>query len=669
MKKFLGIATIVAVTAGCGGTQEQHQALDLSHMDTTVRPQDDFYHYVNGNWMKTAEIPADKARWGSFDELRENTDEAVLKILKESLNETFEKGTDGQKIGDLYKSYIDIDNRNQLGTKPIKPYLDKIDAIENMDDLYNYLVEVGPEGGNPFFGGYVYAHMKNSNVNAVYLGGGSLGLGRSYYQKVDDKNTKTLEQYATFASELYNKVNESNDDKKGPNIVAFEKEIASYLKTIEESRDAQKRYNPVAVSDLPNMVKNIDVAKYIREIGFTADTVIISEINYYRNLDNIIAQEKLPQIKEYLKFNVMNDAAGYLTTELDELSFDFFGRKLQGQKEQRDMEKRGLDFVNRSAGELLGKIYVDKNFPPEAKATCEELVQYLIKSFEVHINDLDWMSAVTKEKALEKLAKFNVKIGYPDKWKDYSELEVGNSLFENVHRLNRWSFEDNLAKQDKPVDKTEWGMTPQTVNAYYSPLFNEIVFPAAILQPPFYDYRADAAVNFGGIGAVIGHELSHGFDDSGSQYDGDGNLNNWWTPEDKEKFDAAADALVAQFEAYEPVPGVFVNGRFTLGENIGDLGGSSVAFDALKMYLEDKGDPGLIDGFTPEQRFFMSWATIWRTKTTDEFVINQVKTDPHSPAQYRAFAPIVNLDAFHEAFETKEGDKMYKPKEERIKIW
>jgi putative endopeptidase len=669
MKKFLGLATVVVMTAGCSGTQEQHQAIDLSHMDTTVRPQDDFYYYVNGNWMKTAEIPADKARWGSFDELRENTDEAVLKILKASLNEAFEKGTDGQKIGDLYKSYVDIENRNQLGIDPIKPYLEKVDAIENMDDLYNYLVEVGPEGGNPFFGGYVYAHMKNSDVNAVYLGGGSLGLGRSYYQKVDEKNTETLEQYATFASTLYSKASQANEDAKGPKIVAFEKEIASYLKTIEESRDAQKRYNPVAVADLGKMVKNIDVAKYIKEIGFTADTVIISEINYYKNLDKIIAAEKLPQIKEYLKFNVMNGATNYLSTELDELAFEFYGRQLKGQKEQRDMEKRGLDFVNGSAGELLGKLYVKENFPPEAKAACEELVQYLIKSFEVHINDLDWMSAVTKEKALEKLAKFNVKIGYPDKWKDYSKLEVGTSLFENVHALNRWAFEDNLAKQGKPVDKTEWGMTPQTVNAYYSPLFNEIVFPAAILQPPFYDYRADAAVNFGGIGAVIGHELSHGFDDSGSQYDGDGNLNNWWTPEDKEKFEAAADALVAQFEAYEPVPGVFVNGRFTLGENIGDLGGSSVAFDALKMYLKDKGNPGLIDGFTPEQRFFLSWATIWRTKTTDEFVVNQVKTDPHAPAQYRAFAPIVNLDAFHEAFDTKEGDKMYKPKEERIKIW
>src|SRR5690606_4547714 len=512
--------TVVVLTAGCTGTQEPHQAIDLSHMDTTVRPQDDFYHYVNGNWMKTAEIPADKARWGSFDELRENTDDAVLKILKESLKESYEKGTDGQKIADLYKSYIDIENRNKLGFDPIKPYLSKIDDIETLDDLYHYLVEVGPEGGNPFFGGYVYAHMKNSDVNAVYLSGGSLGLGRSYYQKVDDKNVETLGQYATFASTLYSKIDPRTKDLKGPKIVAFEKEIASYLKTIEESRDAQKRYNPVAVADLGKMVKNIDVANYIKTLGFKADTVIISEIEYYKNLDKIITSQNLPQIKEYLKFNVMNDAANYLSSELDELAFEFYGRQLKGQKEQRAMEKRGLDFVNGSAGELLGKLYVKDNFPPEAKATCEELVQYLIKSFEVHINGLDWMSAQTKEKALEKLAKFNVKIGYPDKWKDYSQLAVGSSLFENIHALNRWSFEDNLSKQDKPVDKTEWSMTPQTVNAYYSPLFNEIVFPAAILQSPFYDYRADAAVNFGGIGAVIGHELSHGFDDSGSQYDG-----------------------------------------------------------------------------------------------------------------------------------------------------
>src|SRR5690606_17753480 len=378
----------------------------------------------------------------------------------------------------------------------------------------------------------------------------------------------------------------------------------------------QKRYNPVAVKDLKDMVKNMDIAKYLSTMGFKADTVIISELKYFQNLDQLINQENLPLIKDYLRFHVINGATGYLTEELDKLSFEFYGRKLRGQQEQRALDKRGLEFVNGTVGELLGKLYVDEHFPEEAKAACEEMVQYLIRSFEMHINELAWMSPVTKAKALDKLSKFTVKIGYPDKWKDYSTLTTGSSLYENVKNLRVWQFKENLAKQDKPVDKSEWGMTPQTVNAYYHPLHNEIVFPAAILQPPFYDYKADAAVNFGGIGAVIGHELSHGFDDSGSQYDGDGNLNNWWTEEDKAKFDAAADALVAQFEAYEPVPGVFVNGRFTLGENIGDLGGSSVAFDALQAYLKDKGNPGLIDGFTQNQRFFLSWATIWRTKTT-----------------------------------------------------
>ncbi|WP_180269179.1 M13 family metallopeptidase [Sphingobacterium sp. 1.A.5] len=667
MKQYVLMAALLASSAYVIG--QEHQAINVSYMDKTVRPQDDFYNYVNGNWMKTVEIPSDKARWGSFDQLRENTDEASLKILKESLNTKFEKGTDGQKIADLYKSYVDFDTRNQLGITPIQQQLKDIDQVKNLQGLYDYFLKYGAVGGNPFFGAYVYAHMKNSNMNAVYLGGGGLGLGRTYYQKEDAKNTETLGNYNNYINSLYGKVDPKTRDLKGPKVIEFEKLIASNLKTVEEQRDAQKRYNPVAVKDLNKMVKNMDVAKYIQTLGFKADTVIIGELKYYENLDKIVNEENLPVIKEYLKFHVMDDATSYLTKELDELAFDFYGKKLRGQKEQRALDKRGLEFVNGSAGELLGKIYVKEYFPAEAKAACEELVQYLVKSFDQHIKDLAWMSPATKEKALEKLSKFNVKIGYPDKWKDYSNLQVGSSLIENVKNLQRWSFEENLAKQGKPVDKSEWGMTPQTVNAYYSPLFNEIVFPAAILQPPFYDYKADAAVNFGGIGAVIGHELSHGFDDSGSQYDGNGNLNNWWTDEDREKFEAAADALVAQFEAYEPVPGVFVNGRFTLGENIGDLGGSSVAFDALQMYLKDKGNPGLIDGYTQDQRFFLSWATIWRTKTTDEFVVNQVKTDPHSPAQYRATGPIINLDAFHKAFETKEGDKLYLPKEKRIVIW
>ena len=667
MKKIFVLTA--ALFASSLSFAQEYKAINKTLMDESVRPQDDFYNYVNGNWMKTAKIPSDRARWGSFDELRENTDVAVLEILKAALEGNNPAGSDGQKIADLYRSYVNFDARNKMGLQPIQQRLKDINNIKNLKDLTAYFSKYGREGGNPFYGGFVSAHLKNSKINTVYLGGGSLGLGRTYYQKDDEANRKTLGDYAEFINTLNAKVDPKTKDLKAQKIIAFEKAIAANLKTVEESRDAAKRYNPVAVNDLGKMVKNVDVAGFLKEVGFKADTVIVGELKYFQNLDQILNEQNIPVVKDYLKFHLVNGATSYLTEELDKLSFDFYGRKLRGQAEQRSLDKRGLEYVNGNIGELLGKLYVAKHFPEDAKAACEELVQYLIKSFDMHIKNLEWMSPVTKEKALDKLSKFTVKIGYPDKWKDYSTLQIGTSLYDNVMNISKWRFEQNLAKQGKAVDKEEWGMTPQTVNAYYSPLNNEIVFPAAILQAPFYDYRADAAVNFGGIGAVIGHELSHGFDDSGSQYDGDGNLNNWWTEEDRTKFESAADALVAQFEKYEPVPGVFVNGRFTLGENIGDLGGSSVAFDALKMYLNDKGNPGLIDGFTPEQRFFLSWATIWRTKTTDAFVINQVKTDPHSPAQYRAFAPIINLDAFHEAFGTKEGDKLFVPKKDRISIW
>ena len=660
---------MAATMATLAVAQQPHQAINMDFMDNTVRPQDDFYNYVNGNWMKTVEIPSDKARWGSFDELRENTDAATLQILKATLEKPQAKGSDGQKIADLYRSYTDFDARDKAGITPIQPLLQRVDAIQDFDDLYRYLVETAPIGGNPFFGAYVSAHMKNSDVNTVYLGSASLGLGRAYYQKVDESNAKTLAEYSDYISRLFPKIGQRTRDLKGPVIVGFEKELAAHMLTVEEIRNAALRYNPVAVADLKGIVKNIDVAQYLADLGFHADTVIISELKYYEELDDVLKPENLGIIKDFLRFHIANGAATSLTKELDELSFDFWGKTLRGQQEQRALDKRGQEFVNGTAGEVLGKLYVEQHFPAEAKQAAEEMVNYLIRSFEQHIKQLTWMSAATKEKALDKLSRFTVKIGYPDKWKDYSGLQVGESLFENVLNARRWAFEENRAKQGKPVDKAEWAMTPQTVNAYYSPLRNEIVFPAAILQPPFYDYKADAAVNFGGIGAVIGHELSHGFDDSGSQYDGNGNLNNWWTDEDRAEFEEATNALVAQFEAYEPVSGVYVNGRFTLGENIGDLGGVSVAYDALQLYLKEKGNPGAIDGFSQNQRFFLSWATIWRTKTTEQFVVNQVKTDPHSPAQYRAVGPLVNVDAFYEAFDINEGDKLYLPKEKRIVIW
>lgn len=672
MKKqiFLGLSLIGCLSFG----QNDFHAVKLEFMDKSVRPQDDFYNFVNGNWMKTTEIPSDRARWGSFDELRENTDVVSLNILKGLLGQNHPKGSDQQKIGDIYQSYVDFDSRDKAGLKPIQPYLNKIDKIKSVKDLETYLAEVTPIGLNSLYGFYVRSHMKNSSQNAVYLGDADLGMGRNYYQKEDENNKKSLEQYSAYIDKIYHFTAEKTRDLKRPKIIGFEKEIASTLFTIEELRDDRLQFNPYAVKDLKNLSKNIDLAKFIGDLGVKTDSVIIGEINYFKKLDQIINEKNIPIIKQYLKFHLINGATGYLTKELDELNFDFYGRQLRGQKEQRSLDKRGLEYVNRSAGELLGKIYVKDNFPPEAKANAKEMIDYLFKSFRVHINDLEWMSAETKVKAIEKLNKFTVKIGYPDKWKDYSNLEIVShdeefALFKNQMNLRKWRYDYMFNKIGKPVDRTEWGMSPQTVNAYFNPSNNEIVFPAAILQYPFYDYRADAAVNFGGIGAVIGHEVSHGFDDSGAMYDGDGNLKNWWTEEDFTKFNAAGEALANQYSQYEPVKETFVNGKFTLGENIGDLGGLNVAYDALLMYLKDKGNPGKIDGFTQEQRFFISWATIWRTKSTDAALINQVKTDPHSPGYFRAIGPLENIEGFYKAFDVKKGDKMFKPQSERIIIW
>ena len=673
MKKQLLVASF-ACTSMLAMAQEGYQAFNPNYMDKSVRPQDDLYNYVNGNWMKITEIPSDRARWGSFDELRENTDKVTLQLVKDLIKTKHAKGTSEQKIADLYDAYMNVDARNKTALAPLQKYFKQIDAIKDMKGLQDYLISVASIGENPFYGAYVYTDLKNSKQNAVYLGDIDLTLGKTYYQKEDAKNTETLANLNKFIDQLMPYTGSKTRDLKGPKIVAFEKMMSKYIKTVEEDRDPNKSYNPVKLSEVKNLTKNVDIERYVKALGINPETVIVGELDYYKNLDKILNQENLPVIKDYLRFKLINSFAGYTTAELDKINFEFYGKTLSGQKEQRPLEKRGLGFVNGATGELLGQIYVKDNFPPEAKAKAEELISYLFKSFDKHIKELNWMSSETKTKALEKLNKFTVKIGYPDKWKDYSGLQVkslgeGGNLIEDVMAISKWRQAENLKDFGKPVDKSRWGMSPQTVNAYFNPTNNEIVFPAAILQPPFYDYRADAGVNFGGIGAVIGHEISHGFDDSGAKFDGDGNLVNWWTPQDEEKFAKATKALATQYDGYEPVKGTHVNGTFTSGENIGDLGGASVAFDALQMYLKDKGTYANIDGYTPQQRFFLSWATIWRTKATDEAVVNQVKTDPHSPGFYRSFGPIVNIDAFHDAFKTKPGDKLYKAPKERIKIW
>lgn len=657
--------------------KEEHQhdhGISIEFMDKSVRPQDDFYNYVNGGWMKTAVIPADKSSWGSFNELGEKTDENSLTILKNILTEKYEKGTEGQKIQDLYATYMDMDKRNADGINPIKGDLAKIDAIKNMKDLQKYLIEAVKEGNDPLFSWSVRGDLKNSKMNAVYLISASLGLGKDYYQKENEDNRKTLEEYTKYVASLLEIIGEKNATEKAQRVVALEKSFAKTYLTNEEGRDANKRYNPKTMEELAKISKNINLVNYLKGAGVNTDRVIIGELKYYENLDKFINPNNLELIKDYLKVHLVSDNTDYLDQRLDDLSFAFYGQYLKGQQVQRPMDKRALNLINGILGEAFGKIYVQKYFSPEAKEEMEVMIDYLKKSYRQHINNLDWMSATTKEKALEKLSKFNVKIAYPDKWEDYSKLVIespkdGANLYSNLKNIVKWDYEKALEKIGKPVDKTKWGMRPQTVNAYYSPLNNEIVFPAAILQAPFFDFKADPAVNFGGIGAVIGHEIAHGFDDGGARFDGDGNLNNWWTEEDKKNFEVKVKQLADQFSKYEPVKGNFVNGVFTSGENIADLAGVAIAYDALQMYLKDKGNQELISGYSQNQRFFLSWATIWRTKSTEKYMINQVKTDPHTPGYFRAFAPLTNVDAFYEAFDVKEGDKHYKKPEDRIKIW
>ena len=655
-------------------TPIKEEGLNLSYMDSTVRPQDDFFSYVNGNWMKTATIPSDKSSWGSFNALREDVDNASLEILNKILTENFPAGSEGQKIQNLYGTFMDWDKRNADGINPIKSDLQKIDNIKTVGDLQNYLTQATKTGDNPFYAWRVSADMKNSVMNAVYLGGASLGLGRDYYQKQNDANTKTLAEYQNYLTQIFQTIGYKDAGQSAQKVVDFEKKLAQDLLTNEQNRDANLRYNPKTIPELSKLVKAVNLPKYLTDAGVNTDKVIVSELKYYQNMDSWMNAKNLPLIKDYMKARLVSSNAGNLNKELDDLNFNFYSKYLQGQQEQRPMNKRGLGVINGILGEAFGKLYVEKYFPAEAKAQMETYIDYLKKSFAQHIAENDWMSPETKEKAQEKLSKFTVKIAYPDTWKDYSKLTLtapanGGTYYQNLQNITEWQYAKNLDKIGKPVDKTEWGMSPQTVNAYYSGSNNEIVFPAAILQPPFFNFKADPAVNFGGIGAVIGHEISHGFDDSGSRFDGDGNLNNWWTETDRKNFDAKVAQLAAQYDKYEPVKGSFINGKFTSGENIGDLGGVAVAYTALQMYLKDHGNPGLISGLTQDQRFFMSWATVWRTKSTEQYMVNQVKTDPHSPGYFRAFAPLVNQDSFYKAFDVKPGDKLYKAPEERIKIW
>ncbi len=677
---ILGVGFLVLVTA-CQPNEEKKgvPGIDLANMDRSANPKEDFYQFANGGWIDTTDIPGDRGRWGSFDELREANDKTTLSILEGAAkNPKFLDGSDERKAIDFFSVGMDTALAERVGVKAVANWYTEIDNLKQKEELQSLIAKLQRSGYPLFFEVGAQGDLMNSDVNAMYVSAGGLGLpNKEYYTKTDDRSVEIREKYITHVARMLALTmpedGDFTDAAKG--IMTLESTLAEASKSPIELRDIPALYNLRSVSELGDIAPIIDWKQYFIDLGLaTLDTVIVTEPKFLGAMNNVIGLTDLAVIKSYMKWCVINRASPYMNEEVVNADFDFYSKELNGVSEQRDRWKRVLQNTNGALGEALGKVYVAETFPPEAKQMAEEMVGNLIEAFDARIKNLEWMSDSTKEQALKKLGSITVKIGYPNKWKDYSDLAVeasgeSYSYLKNVENASAWNFKRDMEKVGKPVDKEEWGMNPQTVNAYYNPLNNEIVFPAAILQPPFFNFNADPAVNYGGMGAVIGHEISHGFDDQGSRFDSEGNMVNWWSATDKDQFDARATQLVAQYDGYEALDSVFVQGKLTLGENIGDLGGLNAAYDGLQIHFQKKGRTPDIDGLTAEQRFFISWATIWRTKYRDETLRTQILTDPHSPGQYRAIGPLVNMESFFKAFDIKEGDPIFKPEAERVKIW
>ena len=643
----------------------------LENMDTNVRPGDDFFSYVNGKWIAETEIPADKASYGGFAILADEAQEDVKAIIERSATGDFAKGTDEQKVGDLYKSYLDMDTRNAKGVEPLEPELARIAAIEDHDGLAVYFAAAGRRGYPvPVDIGQV-ADFKDPNYYMIYAWQNGLGLpDREYYFKEDEASVAIREKYVDHIETIFGLAGFEDGAAAASEIMDLETRIAAAHITKEAARDWPNNYNKVALDKLNEVMPNFNWQGYVDEAGIAnIDGLVLMMTSYFEELDTIISETPIDTWQTYLQWLVLNSRATALNEVLDNQNFEFYGKALTGREEQREPWRRAVTTVNGLLGEVVGKVYVKEHFPPEAKERMVKLVDNLIKAYDKSIRELDWMSDETRARALDKLSKFKANIGYPDVWRDYSAIEIrSDDLFGNIERATIAEYERELARQGGPVDETEWPMTPQTVNAGYRPWKNDITFPAAILQPPFFNFDADDAVNYGAIGAVIGHEIGHGFDDKGSTFDGDGTMQNWWTEEDRAEFERRTGALVDQYNAYAPFEDLTVNGEFTLGENIGDLGGISIGLLAYKMSLDGK-EPPVIDGFTGIQRVFLGYGQIWRSKSRDEALRQQIMTDPHSPAVYRANGSVRNVPEFYEAFDVKEGDALYLPPEERVKIW
>jgi predicted metalloendopeptidase len=648
--------------------------IDTQFIDTSVRPQDDFFTYLNGKWLKETEIPGDKASWGTFMKLRDDVTPQIKAIIEAAqADKSAKTGSETQKIGDLYASYMDEARREALGTKPLMGELQKIRTLKDKKGLPNLVAHLSKIGVSTPYGIYVSQDMRKSSEHVVYISQSGLGMpDRDYYLKQDDaKLAEVRAKYLTHVEKTLALAGEKDAAAQAKAIVDFETELAKVQWTRVENRDPVKRYNKMSVADLGKLAPGYDwkAALGAAGIGNKVDTIIVNQPSYFKGLNEVLAKTELSTLKSYFEWQLLREFSPQLTKAFVDQSFSFYGTALSGVTEQAPLWKRGVGMVEGSLGEAVGKLYVQNHFPAERKARMEELVKNLIVAYGQSIDNLEWMSPDTKKEARAKLAKFTPKIGYPDKWRDYSKLSIKrDDLVGNAMRTATFRYNYQLNKLGKPVDRTEWGMTPQTINAYYRSTTNEIVFPAAILQPPFFDMRADDAVNYGAIGAVIGHEIGHGFDDKGSQSDGDGNLRDWWTDGDRAAFKTRTDKLVKQFNGFSPLPGYNVNGELTLGENIGDNAGLSIAYKAYKLSLHGQPAP-VIDGLTGDQRFFMGFGQVWRSKMREAQQINQVKTDPHSPGQFRANGTVMNMPEFYEAFGVKPGDKMYLAPQDRVLIW
>lgn len=641
------------------------------NMDKSVLPGNNFMQYVNGSWIKKTEIPSDKPSASVGSMVNDKAQEDVKEIIEHAASGKFADGSDEQKIGDLYGSYMNTAARDAIGLKPLAADLKKIDALKNTKDLSAYFAYASKIGNMVPFSVGVSEDFKDPKNYMLLTWQGGLGLpDRDYYFNTDEKSKEIRTKYVAHIEKMLTLAGITEAKSKAAEIMSLETLLASKQMKKEETRNMAGLYNKYAVSKLNTLMPDFDWAGMLAEAGAKkADSIVVAQVNYTKDLNAIVKNTPLAIWKTYLKWSLVNGAAGALNTALDDENFNFNGTILNGVPKQRPQWRRAVGVVNGSLGEMVGKLYVEKHFSPEAKARMLTLVGNLLKSYETSIKDLDWMSPETKKEALKKISKFTPKIGYPDKWRDYSTLKiVKNDLYGNLTRSTAFEYNRMVNKLGKPVDRTEWGMTPQTVNAYYNPPLNEIVFPAAILQPPFFDMKADDAVNYGGIGAVIGHEIGHGFDDQGSTFDGDGVMRDWWTKNDLDEFKKRTGSLVAQYSGFKVFSDLNVNGEFTLGENIGDLGGLTIALKAYHASLNGKPAP-VLDGFNGDQRVFIGWGQVWLNKSREQALRKQVGTDPHSPAQFRVNGVVRNIPEFYTAFNVKPGDSLYLAPAQRVKIW